>query len=337
MKTSKKILCLFIPLLAFSAAPAAKAELALPDAEAVTAVQINTLKCAADKWGKSWISNLLKALNKAIPVQTPSSEELKKGDWYDTLCLSYEDGTKDIFCFFIENDIWYMEDTDGIIYENADFITDYITQGYALLGSEKETAKTTPDTGYPITTLSAPSGDTLELDQLLDTHDLRYHLTLKIRENIQSGLSEETAVTNAREWLKNRFLLYQYALGEGCEPTEEDFRESLEFYITSLEQAENYDEIKPYFEEAGTTLRQFLKKSKEQYRVHLTIQNLYQNISEEFRNGNDQIGDKVCENIDEYWSTFLLDTVYPAMEAHDFSEFTKQMDEAESFYYEHSH
>ena len=64
--------------------------------------------------------------------------------------------------------------------------------------------------------------------------------------------------------------------------------------------------------------------------MQFTIKKLYNAAYEEFRHGNDRIGERTCEDFNEYWTYFLLDVVYPATE----ETLIPLLDEAEAFYNE---
>ena len=47
-----------------------------------------------------------------------------------------------------------------------------------------------------------------------------------------------------------------------------------------------------------------------------------------------RIGERTCEDFNEYWTYFLLDVVYPATETYNEETLIPLLDEAEAFYNE---
>lgn len=72
------------------------------------------------------LEEILSGLETVIPADEESQKSLQRGDDFLAILLIHEDGQKDIFHFFQENEKWYMQTGDGELYENADFITDII-------------------------------------------------------------------------------------------------------------------------------------------------------------------------------------------------------------------
>lgn len=72
------------------------------------------------------LEEILSGLETVIPADEESQKSLQRGDDFLAILLIHEDGKKDIFHFFKENEKWYMQTGDRKLYENADFITDII-------------------------------------------------------------------------------------------------------------------------------------------------------------------------------------------------------------------
>ena len=68
------------------------------------------------------------------------------------------------------------------------------------------------------------------------------------------------------------------------------------------------------------------------YRISLAMEKLHTAAHDEFRRGNDRIGERVCEDFSEYWTYYLLDVVYPSMESYNENTLEPLLDEAETFY-----
>jgi hypothetical protein len=67
---------------------------------------------------------VLKGLQEVTLVD--SQKQPERGDDFLSILLIYEDGHKDKFFFFEQDENWYMETGEGEVYGNAGFITDII-------------------------------------------------------------------------------------------------------------------------------------------------------------------------------------------------------------------
>lgn len=72
------------------------------------------------------LEEILSGLETVTLADEESQKSLQRGDDFLAILLIHEDGKKDIFHFFKENEKWYMQTGDRELYENADFVTDII-------------------------------------------------------------------------------------------------------------------------------------------------------------------------------------------------------------------
>lgn len=72
------------------------------------------------------LEEILNGLETVTLADEESQKSLQRGEDFLAILLIHEDGQKDIFHFFQENEKWYMQTGDGELYENADFITGII-------------------------------------------------------------------------------------------------------------------------------------------------------------------------------------------------------------------
>ena len=114
--------------------------------------------------------------------------------------------------------------------------------------------------------------------------------------------------------------------------TEEEIDGRLEEITARIREAPNFAELETALKECGTTCEQYLQDRRELYRISLAEEKLYAAAYEEFRLGNDRIGDRVCGDFTEYWTYYLLDVVYPAMESYNETTLEPLLKEAEVFY-----
>lgn len=298
----------------------------IQDLENIRAVQYNTIRMDAIRYGKDKISSLIDDIKSAVPVPGEKTDKIQRGEDYYTISLIYKDGTKDVFSFFEADDEWYMQTADGQVYENAGFATDYF-------GIKK--ASTTNGGGGRITIdQEVLSKEILELGKQFEEFDLRYNFAREVRQSIGYGESADEAISYTREKLTEQMRLYQYAVNAGYAVSEEKLTCWIESIIESAESAVNYDEAEEYFGEAGTTMREIIEKSRENCRITETISNMRSAKREEFKNGQDEINGKTYESLTDYWNGFMMDVVLPEAESYDMSSFLEELDEAEEFYHE---
>lgn len=288
----------------------------IDDMENARVIQFNVMKIDIKKFGekntKKFVNNIKNTMvfeNKTTAVQ--------KSENYDVVSLIYEDGTKDIFYFFNWDNTWYLETLDGNQYRNADFITDYI----------EHVDVTNTKTVY----IQMPVAWQLELEKKTEVFDTAFFFRELVYYNInERGMTREDALVDARKSMQTNRILYQYALENDYGFTEQEMQQLLDDEIAHAKLSDNYDEIVTLYQEQGLDYETILKKRKEKIVMSKTIQKLYNAKYEEFRHGNDKIGEQVCDNLTDYWNAFVLEEVQPQMAEYDFSEFQKELDTAEN-------
>lgn len=65
--------------------------------------------------------------------------------------------------------------------------------------------------------------------------------------------------------------------------------------------------------------------------MQFTIERLYEEIRDEFRLGNIQVGDRQAKDMNEYWMYYLQDIVFPETENYINETLKPLLDEAEDF------
>ena len=85
--------------------------------------QLGTMRMDAQQ---EQLDEILSGLETVTLADEKSQKSLTRGEDFLAILLIHEDGQKDIFHFFQENEKWYMQTGDGELYENADFITGII-------------------------------------------------------------------------------------------------------------------------------------------------------------------------------------------------------------------
>lgn len=117
-------LCLSLCLFTGAKIENVKAEgIAIENPEDIVQYQLGTMRMDVQQ---EQLDEILNGLETVTLADEKSQKSLTRGDDFLAILLIHEDGQKDIFHFFQENEKWYMQTGDGELYENADFITDII-------------------------------------------------------------------------------------------------------------------------------------------------------------------------------------------------------------------
>ena len=279
------------------------------DKENIFAIQLNVSRI---KDRKSSFQKITDGLEQTAVPQN-KADTIQKPEDYDVVSIIYKDGSKDIFYFFHQDDKWYLETPEGIVYQNADFITDVFESSEEL---EVQSVH-----------IREPYEWQLELEKETEKYDISFSFKLKVYYNInERAMTLEEAINDARQSIKTDMVLYQYALKEGYGLTEQEKQQALQEEIEQAKRAENYNEINEQYLAQGLTLEDSLKKQKESIAMSRATDRLYNAKYEEFRHGKDKIGNTVCETVTEYWNAFLMEELWPQMENYDFGELQKQLD-----------
>ena len=128
MKKKKIIItaALFLSLCLFTGAKIenVKAEgIIIENPDDIVQYQLGTMRMDAQQ---EQLDEILSGLETVTLADEESQKSLTRGEDFLAILLIHEDGQKDIFHFFQENEKWYMQTGDGELYENADFITGII-------------------------------------------------------------------------------------------------------------------------------------------------------------------------------------------------------------------
>lgn len=138
-------LCLSLCLFTGAKIENVKAEgIVIENPEDIVQFQLGTMRMDVQQ---EQLDEILSGLETVTLTDEESQKSITRGDDFLAILLIHEDGQKDIFHFFKENDNWYMQTGDGELYENADFITDII---HVESADSEETAPS-GNTGLSIT------------------------------------------------------------------------------------------------------------------------------------------------------------------------------------------
>lgn len=306
----------------------------LPD-EPVTSIQINTIKDYPPA-GTEGFQAFLDGLGGLETLDPTLWEATKRGEDYLVVTLRYENGSHANLFFFQPEEggeAWYVEASDGVVFTGGEFITDYVNM------TQAEAEPSDGGTGGELIFDEERLRQSVELNRRLEglgvspnTEDLRGLFAMEMLDQLPLWDTEEEALQAAEEELAQRLQRYSYAVQMGYGLTEEELDARIAERDAMIKSAPNFSELEAAYEAAGTTWEEYGRAQREADRIAFTEERLYQAAYEEFRHGNDRIGNYECGDVEEYWRRYLQDVVYP--ETKDWRESTLMplLEEAEGFW-----
>ena len=305
----------------------------IPD-EPIVSIQINTIKdypAAGTEDFQAFLDGL-SGLEKVDPLE---QQDMVRGEEDLAVTLRYEGEKRAMLLFFqpeAEAEQWYVETEDGTIFEGGDFIEDYVNVARTEPeGSEESAAGELLFEPEKIRQYVNLNRLLAELGVSCSTQDMRALLAMETLDQMELWDTEEEALQAAREKLAWRMRRYRYAVQEGYALTEEELDERMAERDAMIMAAPNFSDLEAAFAECGSSYEEYQQAVREEYRITCTIEKLYDAVYEEFRHGNDRIGDTVCGDVAEYWSCYLAGIVYPATEDWKESTLMPMLEEAEEF------
>ena len=305
----------------------------IPD-EPIVSIQINTIKdypAAGTEDFQAFLDGL-SGLEKVDPLE---QQDMVRGEDDLAVTLRYEGEKRATLLFFqpeAEAEQWYVETEDGTIFEGGDFIEDYVNVARTEPeGSEESAAGELlfePEKIRQYVNLNRLLAD---LGVSCSTQDMRALLAMETLDQMELWDTQEEALQAAREELAWRMQRYRYAVQEGYALTEEELDERMAERDAMIMAAPNFSDLEAAFAECGSSYEEYQQAVREEYRITCTIEKLYDAVYEEFRHGNDRIGDTVCGDVAEYWSCYLAGIVYPVTEDWKETTLVPMLDEAEEF------
>ena len=285
---------------------------------AVETIQINGIKNYPPA-GTADFETFLENLESISRADQVEKREIRREKDYLVVTLGYENGEKENLFFFRPEDgeDWYLQTGDGRIFEGAGFITDYVNIEEAAFGPEPQEGFALFMEPDELKQSAELTGRLKEMGVFFSTGDMRALFADEMRTQRKLWETEKGALEAVAEELTQRMEQYQYALQKGYAPTEEEIDNRLEEITARIREASNFAEFETALKECGTTCERYLQDRREIYRISLATEKLYAAAYEDFRHGNDRIGDRVSGDFTEYWTYYLLDVVYPAMESYN--------------------
>lgn len=260
-------------------------------------LQFNTIRLERKDYPEDKLDSLIKNMESLVPTETVLKDEQ---DLLSILFI-YENGEKDVYLFFEDQNQWYMEAADGQIYKDAEFVLDYVDLN-----------------AVTVTTLNSLSKEKLEIfieawkDSTLSAKERELRILTESYE--LDGFSEEDAVNKAMRELEEREKLFVYAKKEEMYPSEERVQELLETYLSDMQASPEYASYEEACESAGISVDEIVNLRKQSL-IELEISNqLWNEKRLDYMKGNDQIGAKAYDDFNEYYRAFLKISVYEGQE-----------------------
>lgn len=300
----------------------------IPDIDTIKQVQEGALRLdVKDEYPKYRLKNLVEDLEKAPPVNE-TRKDIKKGKDYLSVGLVYEDGSKDMFYFFEQDEKWYFETQDGYLYGSAEFI--------------REDCDVLPKSEVSpivlITDNAASQKIELELMKKLDELDLRFLYARNVLLNVANrGFSENEAIKKVEKELEEYWINNRYASLHGYELSDEELENEIQERIKEHKETEYYKNTgEKLYKEYETTIEECLEKEKEFIRGSYLKNKILAEKKNEFYDGKDTVGKKVCKSWDEYYQTFVNEVMRPEIDKVSKKELEQIMTEARAFYDENN-
>ena len=197
-----------------------------------------------------------------------------------------------------------METWDGTVYENADFITEWIPY---------EEPENTEDQPSVITSAEIDEElfgeylDALKKQELSDLEGEVVHKTAAFR---QQGTPSEKIEEEVRQIFIKRWKLFDYAEKEGFFPTEEEQDQMVEDCIARIKDQPYYAEYDKICKDAGLSFDDIVRKNKDLICELELTNKFYDDRTAEFREGKDISDGHIYENFREYSIAFMEENIY---------------------------
>ncbi len=298
--------------------------------ENISQIQLHFIKHDVTEYPSSKLDNFIKDLENTTPLSLKDAEQINAKEGSVFITLIYEDGTKDRFEFFKNNEKWYME-YNYRFYTNADFWQKYI--GISDSGTSDSSVKIQ---GMPLELVRRY----LELTEGLEEMDTKteFLFSAACQQYNQECTKEETAA-KTRESKIEKWKMYQAAASEGITISEDRLKEVMDIYISQVSQAEHFEDeqyFKDYqalLEEFHTNVEEVVYKSKDTFYYRQIQNELWMRRRNEFASGQDKINGVVYQNASEYYNAYMKEKVYTrSLDDNASKEFLKELDEAEKAY-----
>lgn len=267
-------------------------------------LQFNSTRMDVKKYPTQQLSRFWEDLGNTTPAENEKPEEPAEDKNFPSVLLIYEGGEIESLQFFKDRDKWFMETWDGTVYENADFITEWIPY---------EEPENTEDQPSVITSAEIDEElfvtylDALKKQEL---SDLEGEVVYKIAAFRQQGTPSEKIEEEVRQIFIKRWKLFDYAEKEGFFPTEEEQDQMVEDCIARIKDQPYYAEYDKICKDAGLSFDDIVRKNKDLICELELTNKFYDDRTAEFREGKDISDGHIYENFREYSIAFMEENIY---------------------------
>lgn len=284
-------------------------------------LQFNSTRMDVKKYPTQQLSRFWEDLGNTTPAENEKPEEPAEDKNFPSVLLIYEGGEIESLQFFKDRDKWFMETWDGTVYENADFITEWIPY---------EEPENTEDQPSVITSAEIDEElfgeylDALKKQELSDLEGEVVHKTAAFR---QQGTPSEKIEEEVRQIFIKRWKLFDYAEKEGFFPTEEEQDQMVEDCIARIKDQPYYAEYDKICKDAGLSFDDIVRKNKDLICELELTNKFYDDRTAEFREGKDISDGHIYENFREYSIAFMEENIYS--QEPESEEYTARLQELE--------
>lgn len=267
-------------------------------------LQFNSTRMDVKKYPPQQLSRFWEDLGSTVSVENEDLKEIAEDKNFPSVLLIYEGGETESLRFFKDNDKWFMETQDGTVYENADFITEWIPY---------EEPENTEDQPSVITSAEIDEelfGEYLDALKKQELSDLDGEVVYKTAAFRQQGTPSEKIEEEVRQIFIKRWKLFDYAEKEGFFPTEEEQDQIVEDCIARIKDQPYYAEYDKICKDAGLSFDDIVRKNKDLIcELELTYK-FYNDRAAEFKEGKDISDGHIYENLREYSVAFMEENIY---------------------------
>ena len=267
-------------------------------------LQFNSTRMDVKKYPTQQLSRFWEDLGNTTPAENEKPEEPAEDKNFPSVLLIYEGGEIESLQFFKDRDKWFMETWDGTVYENADFITEWIPY---------EEPENTEDQPSVITSAEIDEelfGEYLDALKKQELSDLEGEVVHKIAAFRQQGTPSEKIEEEVRQIFIKRWKLFDYAEKEGFFPTEEEQDQMVEDCIARIKDQPYYAEYDKICKDAGLSFDDIVRKNKDLICELELTNKFYDDRTAEFREGKDISDGHIYENFREYSIAFMEENIY---------------------------
>lgn len=267
-------------------------------------LQFNSTRMDVKKYPTQQLSRFWEDLGSTVSVENEEMKEPAEDKNFPSVLLIYEDGETESLKFFKDSDKWFMETRDGTVYENADFITEWIPY------EESENTEEQPRVLTSVNIDTELFGTYLDILKNQELSDLEGEVTYKTAAFRQQGTASEKINDEVRRVFINRWKLFEYAKEKGFFPTEEEQNKMVEDCLSRIKDEPYYVKYDRICQGAGLSFEDIVRKNKDLICELELTHKFYNDRVSEFKEGKDISDGHIYENLREYSVAFMEENIY---------------------------